>query len=539
MSSSTGYWSKKKVRLTTPTGGSKPVEVRRHDLVPSKPTGAGEAASTAVGRKNRVDKMWDMSVEGPKAGPPVTRSGVLSDAKTAMALEIRIAKNLSQMRSKLESLCQDAGLKGRLRALTFERWRFSANQEAATAGEDAASGSTSVGKKKKKLVKTHPVFPEGKEAPQSSIDDLAKDLEMQGLSSDAASSVAKKFGEVAMSIAAAACDERWKALSGKKYKAAGALTISFHKHSIDIACGSNFVKLTRPAYGKLAVLYRIASSRLGGEEKMSGPPTPQGEDEAVAEAERLCSTTESDSDASEGPLGEFHTRLFTLLLRYKSLQGHGFQAALGPKVWECLQSSIGVSFECFASPLNCYLPHYGSGFSDVDGPFGSSGSFYDLKFGQGSFACNPPFVTPLMDASADHILSLLKAAEHKKLPLSFAVFVPGWKEGRGYRAMCASSMLRRQVHIDASDHGFCDGASHQRKDPFRASPYATTCFILQTTRASTKWPANDSFEKDLRKAMALTVPLKSASARQEKRSHSKRKRKVKKTEKKADKKTDK
>ena len=80
------------------------------------------------------------------------------------------------------------------------------------------------------------------------------------------------------------------------------------------------------------------------------------------------------------------------------MRGHGFHAAIAPAVWRVLTSRLGVGFEAFASPLNCYLPTFGSGFSDVDGAFGSSGSFFRLKPAQlasGSCACNPPFVRRL------------------------------------------------------------------------------------------------------------------------------------------------
>lgn len=121
-----------------------------------------------------------------------------------------------------------------------------------------------------------------------------------------------------------------------------------------------------------------------------------------------------------------HERLFALLLRYKSILGHGFQvgssalgmcggliladgplasevatiaadataalcrltrppphnpcsctqAAAGPPVFEALRRCLGVGFEACASPLNATFSRFGSAFSDVDAPFGSSGSIF-------------------------------------------------------------------------------------------------------------------------------------------------------------------
>uniref|UniRef100_A0A7S0L1P1 PCIF1 WW domain-containing protein n=1 Tax=Coccolithus braarudii TaxID=221442 RepID=A0A7S0L1P1_9EUKA len=203
-----------------------------------------------------------------------------------------------------------------------------------------------------------------------------------------------------------------------------------------------------------------------------------------------------------------------MLLRYKSIRGHGFQAAIGRPVWQLLRASLGVGAECFASPLNCHLPAFASAFADVDAAFGSRGSFFALSPLSGSFAANPPFVHPIMNATADHIEKLLTAAEGKHA-LSFVVFLPGWQEGGGYQQLSKSAFLRAKILVAATDHGFCDGASHQRQDPYRHSPYDTCVFVLQTAKASRKWPtAKPDFEAQLRAAMGKCVPSEAAVGRQ-------------------------
>lgn len=54
-------------------------------------------------------------------------------------------------------------------------------------------------------------------------------------------------------------------------------------------------------------------------------------------------------------------------------EGTGLQGALPVHVFEALHKLFGVSFECFASPLNCYFKQYCSAFLDTDGYFGSRG----------------------------------------------------------------------------------------------------------------------------------------------------------------------
>jgi hypothetical protein len=156
--------------------------------------------------------------------------------------------------------------------------------------------------------------------------------------------------------------------------------------------------------------------------------------------------------------------MFAMLLRYKALQGGLLEARLGTPVWSALMASLGVGFECLASPLNAHLQAYGSA-ADTDGPFGSRGSFLAFKPTSGSYAVHPPQVraplprTPhdlpivssglprtspgppqdlpldcpcmqvpsLMLACAAHIDGLLRAAAEAagSHALSFVVILPG------------------------------------------------------------------------------------------------------------------
>lgn len=71
----------------------------------------------------------------------------------------------------------------------------------------------------------------------------------------------------------------------------------------------------------------------------------------------------------------FLPRVWSLLKRYATFQGKNqmFQSSLSLTVMECLNRCFGVTFECFASPLNCYFRQYCSAFPDTDAYFGSRG----------------------------------------------------------------------------------------------------------------------------------------------------------------------
>lgn len=57
-------------------------------------------------------------------------------------------------------------------------------------------------------------------------------------------------------------------------------------------------------------------------------------------------------------------------------EGSTTQTSLPVSVFGVLQKHFGVTFECFASPLNCYFRQYCSAFPDTDSYFGSRGYFF-------------------------------------------------------------------------------------------------------------------------------------------------------------------
>jgi phosphorylated CTD-interacting factor 1 len=128
-----------------------------------------------------------------------------------------------------------------------------------------------------------------------------------------------------------------------------------------------------------------------------------------------------------------------------------------------LNARLGVHAECFASPLNCRFATHCSAFADTDRPFGSLGSFFKFTPDEGSFEANPPFEEIVMARCATHIDALLSPT-HTRKALSFVVVVPVWKESAAWRSLSSSPHNRGVVIIAAADHGFCDGAAHQRRD---------------------------------------------------------------------------
>lgn len=64
---------------------------------------------------------------------------------------------------------------------------------------------------------------------------------------------------------------------------------------------------------------------------------------------------------------------------------------------------------------------------------------------------------------ASRMESALEGAETDSQPLSFVVFVPGWTDEPAWSALKGSDFLKSHFVVAAGDHGYCDGAAHQRK----------------------------------------------------------------------------
>ena len=113
----------------------------------------------------------------------------------------------------------------------------------------------------------------------------------------------------------------------------------------------------------------------------------------------------------------------------------------------------------------------------------------------------------VIDAASEHILRLLTAAQEGRLPLAFAVVLPGWTDCKGYqRLLSATPLLRRTLLLAASDHGFVDGGQHARPRTHRESPYDTMLFVLQTDAAAATWPLSDEGLARIESAFASCTP---------------------------------
>lgn len=177
-------------------------------------------------------------------------------------------------------------------------------------------------------------------------------------------------------------------------------------------------------------------------------------------------------------------------------EGQATQGALPITVMECLNRTFGVTFECFASPLNCYFRQYCSAFADTDTYFGSRGPFLDFKPVSGSFAANPPFSEELMEAMVNHMERVLSDSAE---PLSFVMFIPDWRDPapNALLKLEASHFKRKQVVVPGTEHEYRHGYQHivPKSELNIKCPHGTMVVWLQNGAGFQQWgPTEDRVE---------------------------------------------
>ncbi|KAL8613842.1 hypothetical protein ACOMHN_032832 [Nucella lapillus] len=201
-------------------------------------------------------------------------------------------------------------------------------------------------------------------------------------------------------------------------------------------------------------------------------------------------------------LNLFLSRTWCLLKRYQtsfgtSSEGYGMQAALSTSVFECLHRLFGVTFECFASPLNCYFKQFCSAFADTDCFYGSRGPILNFYPVSGSLEANPPFCEELMEAMVDHFENLLSETRE---PLSFIVFMPEWRDPptEALIRLETSRFNKKQVLLPSYDHEYRHGMQHncEQSEVNVKSMHGTMVVFLQNDSGFQKWgPTPDKIKE--------------------------------------------
>jgi phosphorylated CTD-interacting factor 1 len=365
-------------------------------------TGIGSAA--AQGHKlltGKGAKIWDSQVrsEFSKRGDShVIVSPTVEEFRYTCA---------TKLREKLNSLVGTYNDGLGPPQMSWERWQSSSKLAELVACRKRKGG---------KLI-DHILPEDGNIVDEGLVEDLIRIFIPESMARNMAVEMAKASAETVTEVVA--LQRRVKKKSKNKHaKPPVPVCVVEHKHSFDVMLGEKakrLLKLNTQHYAKLRELFARHNSTTGKAKEGAG------------EAGEVVSTTPDGAEEEGGARvideAKFHSCLFTMLSRYNALLGHGMQAALSEHGFSVLKEALGVTFECFASPLNCHYECYCSAFVDTDAPFGSMGSFFDFHPLTGSFEANPPFIKPVIASMVRHIEGLFAAPEAG--PLSFVVIVPG------------------------------------------------------------------------------------------------------------------
>ncbi len=194
-------------------------------------------------------------------------------------------------------------------------------------------------------------------------------------------------------------------------------------------------------------------------------------------------------------------RVFCVIQRYETLSGpsDGYQMAFPNEGFKFLRDRLGVTVECFASPLNCWNQRFCSVARDTDRFFGSLGNFFKFegKTGRvteedeglelgGSFEANPPFVEAVMNQMADRIEYLLD--KYSNVPFSIIVVVPAWRDCKGVIDMTNSRFNRPhqgyRLVLEENKHDYRPGMQHRTDHEQQAAHIDTFMFFLQNDRGN-------------------------------------------------------
>lgn len=84
----------------------------------------------------------------------------------------------------------------------------------------------------------------------------------------------------------------------------------------------------------------------------------------------------------------------------------------------------------------------------------------------------------------------------------FTVIMPAWEGEACWTCLVRSRFARRHIHLLPAEHGFLEGAQHNRPSRYRAASAATSVIVLQNDAAARKWPVHAKHERALRRAFA-------------------------------------
>lgn len=156
-------------------------------------------------------------------------------------------------------------------------------------------------------------------------------------------------------------------------------------------------------------------------------------------------------------------QIIAMILRYASLLSKGQQWAIPQEIYAKSVATLNVTVEGFASPLNSQLLilslnstsplAFCSLFPDLDRPFGSRGSFFDVNLVNLITVVNPPFIESVLARAAKYCLSQMEKSEGT----GFIFYGPEWVDALYYDILTKSKYYKGHTVLLANKHYYMQG----------------------------------------------------------------------------------
>ena len=360
--------------------------------------------------------------------------------------ELERSGRLDKLRQFFTALCRRSGVR-KPPFGTFERWHFCWLLHCGGAGRDSLLPPVSDAEAAAEMARV-----------------LREDLVSKGVVTHLATELAHRMNEAADKAASGLPDalERQRFDDDAKRETQFGVSVEPNERNLSVLCHGETLKINQQHYAKLKALFERH--------------TP-GKDDAA-----------------------FHRALFSMLLRYKTIRGGGYQAALGGAVFDALLSGFGAAMEGFASPLNSRYDTFCSAFADTDAPFGSLGSFFAFHPERGSYTLNPPFIPEVIVGLAAHCEKLLSQAAEADEALSFVIIVGANEAARNdpaWSALEEGKFSRRHEAeiVGIQEHGYLSGEQHLKAERRLLSTCDSAIFFWQTPAAASQCPVNGALRR--------------------------------------------
>lgn len=149
-----------------------------------------------------------------------------------------------------------------------------------------------------------------------------------------------------------------------------------------------------------------------------------------------------------GPKELYEEYLMIMLLRYKFLGGLNNHLSIPPIIYK----QLNVDVELFGSPLNVITREYCSPFYDIEGLFGSSGSFMDYKFRDNQiYGINPPYNVEVIRLLVEKLSKEMGELKN----VTMYITIPLWrKDFPGYEMLKSSIYLKDECELKREQYPF-------------------------------------------------------------------------------------